>query len=124
MENELTEISYALKRDRMMNKLYVDLVGSIVSIFTHHPTPLLLPDRTIKKLIKQNKEFFDNTIYIDHDYLVYHYGLIFPMLPMQPEALGYILRLPPIIKPSLTSLYLLTSTGISINNKVVQYILP
>ena len=58
LENELTEISYALKSDRMMNKLYVYLVGSIVSIFNHHPTPLLLPIRTIKELIKQNKDFF------------------------------------------------------------------
>ena len=32
LENELTEISYAMQRDRMMNKLYVDLVGSIVSM--------------------------------------------------------------------------------------------
>ena len=55
LENELTEISYAMQRDRMMNKLYVDLVGSIVSIFNHHPTPLLLPIRTIKELMKQNK---------------------------------------------------------------------
>ena len=41
LENELTEISYALQRDRMMNKRYVDLVGSIVSILIHHPTSLL-----------------------------------------------------------------------------------
>ena len=43
-----------------MNKLYVDLVGSIVSIINHHPTPLLLPTRIYKELIKQNKEFVDN----------------------------------------------------------------
>ena len=124
VNNELLEISFAMQRDRMMNKLYVDLVGSIVAIFNHHPTPLLLPMRTIKELIKQNIEFFANTIYIDHEYLVYHYGFIFPVLPMHPEALGYILRLPRIMRPSLTSLYLLSSTGILINNKIVQYNLP
>ena len=43
---------------------------------------------------------------------------------MHPEALGYILRLPRIIKPSMTLLYLLTSTGILIKNYVVQYNLP
>ena len=107
-----------------MNKLYVDLVGSIVSIFNHHPTPLLLPTRTIKELIKQNKEFFENTIYLEHEYLIYHYGFIFPVFPMHPEALGYILRLPRILKPSFTSLYQLTSTGILIKNNVVQYNLP
>ena len=42
-----------------MNKLYVDLFGSIVAICNHHPTPMLLPIRTIKELIKQNKEFFE-----------------------------------------------------------------
>ena len=26
-------------RDRMMNMLYVDLVGSKVTIFNYHPTP-------------------------------------------------------------------------------------
>ena len=41
-----------------MNKLYVDFVSSIVSIFNYHVTPLLLPTRTIKKLIKQNKKMF------------------------------------------------------------------
>ena len=71
-----------------MNKQYVDLVSSIVSIFNHHPTPLLLPIRSIKDLIKQNKDFFVNTIYIEHEYLVYHYWFIFSVLPMQPEALG------------------------------------
>ena len=89
----------------MMNRLYVDLVGSIVSIFNYHPTLLLLPIRTIKKLIKQNKEFFDSTIYLEHEYLVYHYGFIFSVLPMQPETLSYILCSPRIIKPSLTLLY-------------------
>ena len=58
VESERLEISYAMNRDRIMNKLYVDLVSSIVSIFNHHPTPLRLPIRSIKELIKQNKEFF------------------------------------------------------------------
>ena len=53
-----------MQRDRIMNKQYVDLVGTIVSIFNHHPTPLLLPTRTIKELIKQNKEFCENIIYV------------------------------------------------------------
>ena len=57
LSSELLEISFAMQRDRMMNKLYVDLVGSIVSIFNHHPTPLLLPIRTMKELIKQNRVF-------------------------------------------------------------------
>ena len=82
-----------------MNKLYVDLVGSIVSNFNNHPRPLLLPTRTIKELIKHNTEFFENTIYLEHEYLIYHYGFIFPVLPMHPEALGYILCLPGILEP-------------------------
>ena len=43
---------------------------------------------------------------------------------MHPEALGYILRLSRILKPSFTSLYQLTSTGILIKNNAVQYNLP
>ena len=43
---------------------------------------------------------------------------------MHPEALGYILCLPRILKPSITSLYKLTSTGILIKNNIVQYNLP
>ena len=43
------------------------------------------------------------------------------MLPMHPEAVGYIIRLSRILKPALTSLYQLTSTGILIKNNVVQY---
>ena len=124
VEAEKLEITYAMQRDRIMNKLYIDLVGSIVSIFNHHPTLLLLPARNIKELIKQNKELFKNTIYLEHEYLIYHYGLIFPMLPIYPKALGYILRLPRILKPTFTSLYQLTLTGILIKNNVVQYNLP
>ena len=104
-----------------MNKIYVDLVSSIISIFIHYPTPLLLLTRTIKELIKQNKEFFEDTIYLEHEYLIYQYGLIFPVMPMHPEALGYILRLLRILKPSFTSMYQLTSTGILIKNNVLQY---
>ena len=123
LENELAEMSYAMQRDRMMNKLYVDLVGSIRSIFNHHPTFLLLPIRIIKELIKQNKDF--STLFnFENEYLVYHYGFIFSVLPMHTEALGYILCLPRILKLLLTSLYLLTSSGILINNKVVEYNLP
>ena len=73
ISSELLEISFVMQRDRMMNKLYVDVVGSIVSIFNYHPTPLLLPIRTIKELIKQNKEFFEKTIYLEHEYLIYHF---------------------------------------------------
>ena len=124
LNNELLEISFAMQRDRMINKLYVDLVGTIVAIFNHHPTPMLLHIRTIKDLIKQNKEFFDNTIYVEHEYLIYHYGFIFPLLPMHFEALCYILRLPRILKPSFTSLYIITYTGILIKNNSVQYNLP
>ena len=51
VEAENQEITYAIKRDRIIKMLYVDLVGSIVSIFNHHPTPLLLPPRIIKELI-------------------------------------------------------------------------
>ena len=67
LNNELLEISFALQRDRMMIKLYIDLVGSIVSIFNNYPTPLLLLICTFIELIKQNKEFFDNTI--EHEYM-------------------------------------------------------
>ena len=56
--------------------------------------------------------------------MVYNYGFIFPVLPMHPEALGYILRLPRILKPTLTPLYLVTSTGILLKNSIVQYYLP
>ena len=80
----MIEITYAMQRDRIMIKLYVDLGGSYITIFYHHPISLLLPIRTIKKLIKQNKVVFDNTIYIDHEDLVSNYGCIFPVLPMHP----------------------------------------
>ena len=46
------------------------------------------------------------------------------MLPLHTEALGYIFRLPRIIKPLMASLYLLTSTGILIKNNVLKYNLP
>ena len=70
VEAERLEITYAMQTDRIMNKLYVDLVGSIVSIFNHHSTPLLLPTSTIKELIKHNKELFENTIPLEHEYLI------------------------------------------------------
>ena len=107
-----------------MNMLYIDLVSSIVSIFNYHPTPLLLPTRSIKEYIKQNKESFKSTINVEHKNLIYHNGFIFPVLPMHSESIGYKLCLPRILKPSLTLLYQLTSTGILIKitlcNKTFQ----
>jgi hypothetical protein len=67
---DLREMIFVIQRDRMMNKLNVDFVGSIVSIFNLVPTPLLLSIRTIKKSVKQNMNFFINTIFIDTEYLV------------------------------------------------------
>ena len=43
-------------RDKIITKLYVDLVGSIVYIFNHHLTFVLLLVCTIKKLIKKIKQ--------------------------------------------------------------------
>ena len=43
---------------------------------------------------------------------------------MHPEALGYICRLPRLLKPSITSLYQLASTCILIKNNIVQDTLP
>ena len=48
VEAERLQITYAMQRDRIINKLFVDLVCSIVSIFNHHLTPLLLITHTIK----------------------------------------------------------------------------
>ena len=59
-------------------------------------------------------------MYIEQEYLVYHYGFIFPVMPMQPEKLGYICRIPRVSKPLLTLLDQLTSTGILIKDNVVQ----
>ena len=58
----------------------------------------MLPIYTKKQLMKQNNDVFDNTTYLEQEDLVYHYGLIFPVLPMHFEAFGYIFRLPGIIK--------------------------
>ena len=33
-------LGYAIQYDRIMSKLYADLLASIVSIFNHHPTPI------------------------------------------------------------------------------------
>ena len=54
MKVERLKITYAMQRDRIMNKLYVDLVNLINSIFNHYSTPLLLTTRTINELIIQN----------------------------------------------------------------------
>jgi hypothetical protein len=108
---------FAIRRDRIMNKLYVDLVVTIVAIFNHQPTTKLLSICTIREFILQNIDFLIITIYIDNEYLVYHYGFICPVLPMQPEALGYILRLPRIMKSALALLFLITTIGIYITIK-------
>ena len=51
-------LGYAIQYDRIMSKLYADLLASIVSIFNHHPTPILLPPHTLRHLINENLEFF------------------------------------------------------------------
>lgn len=60
---------FVLQRDRIMNKIC--RLSLIVSDFNYHFTFVLLAFRTIKEVIKQNKEVFDNNIIIKHEYLVY-----------------------------------------------------
>ena len=68
VETERLDITNAIQKDRIINNLYVDLVNSIVFILNFHITSLLLLSRIIEKLIKQNKKFFESTIYNEHKY--------------------------------------------------------
>ena len=112
------------RRNRIRSKLYTDLTTAITAIYNHHATPILLPQRTIRTLIKQNQEFFNGTIYVNNEFLVYHYGLIYPLAPTVPNAIGYVLRLPRILLPAVTALYCLSSMGITVGDTVVRYKLP
>ena len=46
--NKLLEIYFAKQRNKMINKLYIDFVGSIVLIFNYCHTFILLPICTLK----------------------------------------------------------------------------
>lgn len=64
------QISLALQHYSIVNKLYVKLFWSMVSILNFYPTFVLLPIDTIKQLIESKIKIFYNTIYIDHEYIM------------------------------------------------------
>ena len=78
--------------------------------------------RTIKELLKQIKDFFDNTIYIKHGYLVYHYNFIV-CANDEPRSIRIYFS-PTSYYETFIDFVKFTSTRILITNNVVKYSLP
>ena len=112
------------RKANMINKLYVDRAVAITAVFESKPTPLLLPLPTLKQLIKLNPNFFKDTIYEDLPAMVYHMGNVFPTSPLNGSAIGYILRLPRILKSGLSNYYCVRNIGVKIQDALVRYDLP
>ena len=105
-------------------KLYSDLSSAVTASYEHRPTPPLLSTRTIRALISQNPTFFWNTIYKTQLQYVYKYGTVWPVHPEKPNAVGFILHLPRILRPSLSPFYCLQNVRLWINSTFIRYKLP
>src|SRR5579871_3393236 len=96
----------------------------MASVFSHKPSPVLLPLRSIVKLMHMNQLFFNNTIYELDPQLVYQYGTVFPVFPLKAQMIAFVLRLPRILQPSLSTLYCTRNVGIQTGIKQIRYRLP
>ena len=52
------EITYAMQPDKIINKLYVELVSSIFSIFNNHPRLYCFLLVRVKSCLNKIKSFF------------------------------------------------------------------
>ena len=113
-----------MRRDRILSKLYSDRAAAVTSVFEAKPTPVLIPVKTLAHLMKKNAVWFNGTIFEKETSLIYQFGTVMPVSPINSSAIAYILRLPRILLPSLTSVFCLNNLGITKMNSLVRFKLP
>ena len=80
-----------MRQIRLRRRLYSDFESAVTAVFSGHPTPILLPRSTIIQLIKENRGWFENTIYESNIYYVYQFGAVHIVLPIKFGNIGYVL---------------------------------
>ena len=120
-EQAMIQILNAVK---IRAKLYTDLSAAVSSVFSSRAGPIILPEKTILALMQARRDWFYNTVYWDSPTLVYQFGGVTPVHPVRADAIAYILHLPKILKPSLTTLFCLSNLGVPRENVVVKRKLP
>ena len=92
-------------------KLYTDLSAAVSSIFSNRRSPIILPEKTIRALMRMRRDWFINTVYWDEPTLIYEFGSLTPVHPIQVDALASILHLPKSLHQARAVLYCITSLG-------------
>ena len=105
-------------------RLYTDLSAAVSSVFSNRAGPIILPEETILALMRPRREWFINTVYWDEPNLVYQFGGVTPVHPLKADAIGYILHLPKILKPSRTALFCMSNLGVPKDKVLVRLKLP
>ena len=81
-------------------KLYTDLNAAVSSVLSNRPSPIILPETTVRTLMRMRRDWFYNTVYWDEPTLMYQFGCVTLVHTNKVEAIAYILHLPKIQRPS------------------------
>ena len=104
------------ERQRILTRAYVDLSSAVVSLFNGKLSPALLPLRQVVRLLETDRNF-KQTIYWDNPTDLYQLATVHPVYPLRQHAIGYVLRIPRIMRAELAPLYCVTAVGVLSNDR-------
>ena len=115
---------YLFERLRIMLKLYGDFSAAASSLFQHTLSPTLLPLKHVVMLIRKLPAL-TNSIYMTDPTDLYSVATVHAVFPIVSSHIGYILKIPVILRPEMAPVYCLNSVGTLTETKLAQrFVLP
>ena len=108
------------RRNHAITKLYTDLSAIINSMFSGRLSPIIAPERTIRRLVRINEHILHDTVFWDDPLSMYRYAAVVPVWPLTIDKLAYVLVIPDLKRPTLAPLYCTTSVGTLINAEIAR----
>jgi transposase InsO family protein len=123
--NAFYALAIISQRNQMINKLYTDLSTVISTLFSGRLSPILVPERTLRELIRINELALLDTVFWDDPLIAYRYASVVPVWPLTVDRIGFVMILPNLKRPTLTPLYCTSTIGLLRNYSLtIRYRLP
>ena len=107
-------VFYLMERLRILLKLYSDFNAAASTLFRPTLSPVLLPLKHAITLIRKLPQL-TNSVYMLDPTDLYNLATVHAIFPITGPSLGYILKIPVILRPEMTLLYCVTNLGVVVN---------